>query len=95
MSAKRGITAPGTGNGPGQIEGKTQMSIIHTATFRTFHQGAIVTLSLRQIGANFIVRCQPSGYPLKPNYDTACASLAEAENIYTHKFSVGMVGSPA
>lgn len=75
------------------IAGNTQMNIIHTTTFRTFHQGVIVTLSLRQDGANFIVRCQPRGYPLNSTYDTACASLAEANTIYTQKYSIGMVGS--
>lgn len=70
------------------------MTIIHTTTFRSFHQGVDVTLSLRQDGANFIVRCQPCGYPLISKYDTACGSLAEAESLYSTKFSIGMVGRP-
>lgn len=70
------------------------MQIIHTTTFRSFHQGVDVTLSLRQNGANYIVRCQPCGYPLISKYDTLCASLAEAESLYTTKFNIGMVGRP-
>ena len=70
------------------------MSIIHTATFRSFHQGVDVTLSMRQNGANYIVRCQPCGYPLRPEWDTSCASLTEAESLYTTKFNIGMLGHP-
>lgn len=70
------------------------MTIIHSATFRSFHQGVDVTLSLRQSGADFFVRCQPCGYPLISKYDTACASLAEAESLYTAKFGIGMTGRP-
>lgn len=68
------------------------MAIIHTATFRSFHQGVDVTLSLRLDGASHFVRCQPCGYPLRPEWNTACASLAEAESLYTTKFNVGMTG---
>jgi hypothetical protein len=68
------------------------MTIIHTTTFRSFHQGVVVTLSLRQDGARFFVRCQPAGYSVRPSYDTDCASLAEAESLYTSKYSIGMVG---
>ena len=70
------------------------MAIIRTLTFRAFHQGVDVTLSLRQDGEDFIVRCQPCDYPLISKYDTACASLAEAESLYTAKFGVGMTGRP-
>jgi hypothetical protein len=73
--------------------GAAQMTIIHTSTFRSFHQGVDVTLSLRQDGASFIVRCQPCGYAVRPSYDTTCATLAEAESLYTHKFSIGMTGA--
>lgn len=69
------------------------MTIINSNAFRSFHQGVVVTLSLRQDGGKFLVRCQPAGYPLKPNYDTPCASLAEAEALYTKKFGVGMTGA--
>lgn len=68
------------------------MTTIHTATFRSFHQGVDVTLSLRQEGAGYIVRSQPCGYPLIAIYDTFAASLAEAERIYTAKFGIGMTG---
>lgn len=68
------------------------MTTIRTATFRSFHQGVDVTLSLRQDGAHFLVRCQPCGYPLISKYDTLCASRAEAESVYTTKFNVGMTG---
>jgi hypothetical protein len=73
-------------------KGTTTVTIIHTATFRSFHQGVNVTLSLRRNGATFLVRCQPCGYPLIPNYDTTCATLAEAESLYTRKFGIGMTG---
>ena len=68
------------------------MATILTATFRSFHQGIDVTLSLRQVGANYVVRCQPCGYPLISKYDTTCASLVEAESLYTQKFGFGMTG---
>ena len=64
--------------------------ILRTTTFRTFYQGVVVTLSLRQRESDFIVRCQPYGYPLIPAYDTVCATLDEAERAYTHKFCLGM-----
>lgn len=70
------------------------MKIILTNTFRTFHQGVIVTLSLRQDGEKFFVRCHPHGYPLKSNYNTNCASLDEARKLYSQKYSIGMVGVP-
>jgi hypothetical protein len=68
------------------------MTVLRTTTFRTFHQGGIVTLSLRQDADRFLVRCQPRGYPVIPKYDTACTSLADAEAVYAEKFSIGMVG---
>jgi hypothetical protein len=68
------------------------MTIIHTATFRSFHQGVVVTLSLRQDAGAFFVRCQPAGYPLRASYDTACASLPEAQALYTSKYASGMEG---
>jgi len=69
------------------------MAIIRKATFRSFHQGVVVTLSLRQDGDAFLVRCHPHGFPLIPKYNTPCASLAEAEAVYTYKFGVGMTGA--
>ena len=69
------------------------MEIIRSATFRSFHQGVVVTLSLRQDGDSFLVRCQPQGFPLIPKYNTPCASRAEAEAVYTRKFGVGMTGA--
>lgn len=69
------------------------MVLVHTTTFRSFHQGVEVTLSMHQNGANsFVVRCRPCGYPLLPKYDTVCGSLAEAESIFTRKFNIGMTG---
>jgi hypothetical protein len=66
--------------------------IIITNTFRAFHTGIIVTLSLREDDAGFFVRCQSRGYAVGPKSDTRCASRAEAETVYTRKYSIGMVG---
>lgn len=70
------------------------MTTLLTATFRSFHQGVVVTLSLRQDADGYFVRCQPAGYAVRPNYDTRCGSITEAEAVFSQKYNIGMVGAP-
>lgn len=71
------------------------MNAIMSATLRSHHQGVMVTISLRHDRAGkYVVRCQPSGYPWRAEYDRPCASWAEAERVFTAKYNIAVTGEP-